>query len=132
MTTERCPHCNGDLSAAPIMFVAALGEVRVGGKTAKLRPTEMDIFELLYEAMPRVVAKDHIVAEIWRNASDAEMPGPDIVNVYISKIRRAFRDAGIESVSINSTEGRNERAGFVLSFHPSRYNGRPNNFLKTA
>lgn len=116
MTTHRCPNCGCEVQNAfahGVTFVVATGVVTHQGRTCRLTPFQIDLLEVLLEAYPRSVSIAHLMADLYENRSDAEMPGSNGLSVQVTRMREKLRDLGINIIGRN---GRGERSGYALVF----------------
>ena len=66
-------------------------EVRRGDRPLDLTTREYDLLEYLARNARRVLARDAILAEVWREHPDAD---PNVIDVYIGYLRRKLEAGG--------------------------------------
>ena len=70
-------------------FDAANRQVLVRGQPTTLQKKAFAILELLARRSPQFVAREHLLAEIWRN----KVVEPRTIDVHMGTIRRALKAA---------------------------------------
>jgi DNA-binding response OmpR family regulator len=91
-------------SAARASAALAVGGVRIDSRARRawgddaeimLTTREFDVLEFLVRRAGAVVAKEEILGGVWTHEFDGD---PNIVEVYVGRIRKKFGDACIETV----------------------------------
>ena len=89
--------------AAPTSDILSVGDlhldvtahaVRRGDTAVEMSPRALAVLEYLMRNADRVVAKDDILANVWDHAFDGD---PNIVEVYVSRIRAAVRGPALRT-----------------------------------
>lgn len=96
-----CPSCGNELKPKDKGFIVDLDRNLIiqGCKKVRLTPTEAELAFILYEGSPSWVRRGHIMDGVYGMANDD--PDPDILKVWLSRIRKKMRDVGIK-VSIET------------------------------
>lgn len=69
--------------------------VTVGGEEVALTAREFQLLEVLLRHPDQVLSRDQLLSHVWGYAAE---PGTNVVNVYISALRKKLGDEAIESV----------------------------------
>lgn len=114
MTTSHCPCCRQQLPDITDLIVdEASGIIIRNGIAISLPPNEFELFNALFEAPGRVLAKELIYQKLyWNRHGDADVE-IKIIDVLVCKIRPALAEIGVE---IKTHWGR----GYSLSVDPEK------------
>jgi DNA-binding response OmpR family regulator len=69
--------------------------VRVSGHEVALTPREYRLLEVLMRHPDQVLSRDQLLAHAWGYAAE---PGTNVVNVYVSALRKKLGEDAIEAV----------------------------------
>jgi DNA-binding winged helix-turn-helix (wHTH) protein len=114
--SHTCPSCGTPVinsHTQGVTFVAATGVVTYEGRTCQLRPTQIDILELLLEAHPRPLESGVLFAALYASRGDGEEPSNNAMTAQISDMRKRFKTAGMD-VTISTCDGFNQRRRYAL------------------
>ena len=115
---QHCPICGWDIKSQQLpTFVAALSVIAHAGRSVRVSPFEIDIFELLLDAYPRAIRLDDLCKELY--GPDAGTPRQlGTLRVHVANLRKAFRDARLD-LSImtirHGTEDEHIRCSYALA-----------------
>jgi two-component system, OmpR family, response regulator len=91
------------LRAPGLILNSTTREVRWRDRPVALTPREFDLLRLFMLNPGRVLSKQEIVTEVWRDTPDAR---PEVVETYVGYLRRKLDAAAIQTVRL---------AGYSLS-----------------
>ena len=80
----------GKISVGPLVFDAAMHEVRIDGRAIDLTPREFEILRVLLGEQGRIVTKGKLLRAVWGHAYQGET---SYVYVHVSQLRRKLRAA---------------------------------------
>ena len=112
---QTCPACGQEMSAEKPVLFEAKNEVHFRGASARMAPQELQLFAILAEAHPKPVTREKILAEMFWERNDDELPQPNILGVLIYKLRKALEKNGVP-VKILARHGRGPTSGYALYF----------------
>lgn len=92
------------LTIGPMRIDTIKKEVTVDSEVVRLTPYEYRALELLARRRNRHVCSEDIFYEMC-GRGDSKVPDDSIVKVYVSKLRKALKKHGIESVEITTAYG---------------------------
>ena len=96
------------LKLADLEVDAAERSVARGGKTLDLTPREFDLLEYLLRHQGRVVSREMLARDIWKEP-DRFTPLDNVIDVHVARLRRKVDDQ-FEKKLIQTVRG----VGFVL------------------
>ena len=93
---QHCPGCGWDIKNQQLpTFVAALSVIAHAGRSVRVSPFEIDIFELLLDVYPRAVPLDDLCKDLY--GSSVGTPRQlGTLRVHVANLRKAFRDARLD------------------------------------
>jgi two-component system, OmpR family, response regulator len=94
---RRIPANVSVLRSAGVVLNTETREVRRDGKPVELTPREFDLLRLFLLNPGRVLSKQEILAEVWRESATA-LPG--VVETYVGYLRRKLDASLIETVRL--------------------------------
>jgi DNA-binding response OmpR family regulator len=98
MNEALCPTCGASIAHdADIKFDFELNVITGRGRIAMMSQHEMDVVEAVYSHFPNVVSRDRMMTRIYGHRP--EEPDPKIVDVFICKARKKFKDMGFDIVN---------------------------------
>jgi DNA-binding winged helix-turn-helix (wHTH) protein len=114
----ECPHCgyHGRASVVTrtlgVTFNCADGTVTHTGKSIRLSPRRMDIFELIYDATPRGISLYDLHNALYADRCEADEPENwyQSMQVRLSELRRRLRPIGVTI----QCRGQRARAVYIL------------------
>lgn len=80
----------------------ARGEIRVGGETVRLTPTEQRLLTYLFRNSDRVVPHDELIREVW---GPQENPDRRLLKLYILYLRRKLEEDPENPVYVRTAWG---------------------------
>ena len=98
----------GRLAVADLAVDTATRQVTRGGRAVDLTATEFELLAHLVRQAPRVVSRDTLVREVWRESA-ASLTLDNIIDVHVSRLRRKIDRQGLPKL-IHTVRG----VGFVV------------------
>lgn len=92
---RRAPERQTVLRVADLTFDLVTREVRRGGETLRLLPTEMKLLEYLMRNAGDVVTRTMIFEAVWGYHFD---PGTNLIDVHLGQLRRKIDPPGARSL----------------------------------
>ncbi len=96
------------LRAGPVEVDLSARWAKVDGEAVELTRREFDLLAFLVRNRGRVVTREMLVREVWREAPTS-IPMDNVIDVYVSRLRKKV-DCGSEESLIRTVRG----VGFIL------------------
>lgn len=90
-----CPACGQKIERAPLNFDAVSGLIVVGDCAVQLTQREADYFACFSAKWPNITTRGFLMDWVYGDEPGDE-PGEKNIDVYVHKLRRKIRPAGLD------------------------------------